>query len=237
MSNKVTPINDKKHAKTRITISSDFRHLADQQLVPITLHEFPQAATEFPIIFVKNSDSGQFQPVVMMGLKSNHNLYCQTEEWHSNFTPGHMRYYPFSLGIDEKNKQAFVCINEDSGRLSETEGNALFDEDGQQSEYLKGITKSLDEYVQQSQITQNIIKLLVEHDLLSSMNLSLTVKKGDDININGIYAIDLQKLEALSDEDFLMIKSKGLLPALYAHHGSLNQVPRLAQKQIQAEES
>jgi len=47
-----------------------------------------------------------------------------------------------------------------------------------------------------------------------------------------LYVIDEKKLDALSDDEFNELRSKGLLPIIYAHLSSMHQIARLAKKQI-----
>ena len=55
---------------------------------------------------------------------------------------------------------------------------------------------------------------------------------GEKRNINGLYLIDEQKLNQLSDEAFLELKKRGILGPIFGHLGSLNQVNRLARMEV-----
>ncbi|HBF45668.1 MAG TPA: multidrug transporter, partial [Shewanella frigidimarina] len=68
MPNQITLLEQTKHGDLKLT-PSDFSHVAEQHIVPVTLHEINRAATEYPIVFVKNSDTNEFQSVAMLGLK------------------------------------------------------------------------------------------------------------------------------------------------------------------------
>jgi len=235
MSIKVTPINNEVHAKTKVRKSNDFSHLAEEQLIPVTMHEFPQAASEFPVFFIKDGSGDRFHAVALMGLKQKQNLYCQGNDWQANYMPAILRHHPFSLTIENSDDKAYLCIEESSDRVNEEEGIPLFNEKGEETEFLKDAGKSLTEYMHQTEVTKNVIQLLVKHELLASMNLSLNNAEGESIKLNGIYTVDIKKLEELPQEDFLKIKDQGLLLPIYAHHNSLHQTHRLARKQLELE--
>ncbi len=46
----------------------------------------------------------------------------------------------------------------------------------------------------------------------------------------GIYIVDEKKLNSLSDEQLLDLIKRGLMPAIYAHLMSLQQVQRLGER-------
>ena len=65
MSN-VTPLHNEAHKSLKVIESQDFSRFKDQHLIPLVVQDFGTVATEFPIVFVKNNDSGQFVPVALM---------------------------------------------------------------------------------------------------------------------------------------------------------------------------
>lgn len=84
------------------------------------------------------------------------------------------------------------------------------------------------------QQTQAVCQYLADKNLLVSQQLTIKLERSEQkININGVYLIDDKVLNELSDEDFLELRKKGLLPIVYAHRASLNQLSRLIAKQNQ----
>lgn len=229
----ISPLNSTKHLDICIKESKDYSRFSAQSLIPVVVQEFAVLATEFPIVFVKNAETGQFTPIAMMGIKNNFNLYCQTENWQSSVTPIGFSKAPLSLmQTSENSDEVMVFIDEDSELVSSAEGEKLFDKSGEQTEYLKKRSSALLDLASFTQQTASITKYFADLSLLTPKQL--TVKLNHDspnVNIDGVYIIDEKVLGELKDDDFLGLKSKGLLPLIYAHLTSLHQIARLISKQ------
>ncbi|MBW8184431.1 SapC family protein [Shewanella nanhaiensis] len=229
----ISPLNSSKHLNTYIKESKDFSRFAAQSLIPVVVQEFAVLATEFPIVFVKNAENGQFTPIAMMGIKNNVNLYCQTKNWEASVTPIGFSKAPLSLmQTSKESDEVMVFIDEDSKLVTSGEGNKLFDDSGEQTEYLKKRSNALLDLASFTQQTAAITQYFAELNLLAPKQL--TVKLNSDspeVNIDGVYIIDEQILNELNDEAFLTLKSKGLMPLIYAHLTSLHQIGRLITKQ------
>ena len=91
------PLSFEKHGKLRLNELRDFTQFATQHLVPVVFQEFYTLATEFPLVFVRNSESGDFVHVAMMGLTKNRNLYCQSPQWTPAYIPASFLLAPLSL--------------------------------------------------------------------------------------------------------------------------------------------
>ena len=238
MASPVALQNDK-HRKLKITESGDYARYKEQHLIPIISQDFFTLCSEFPVVFVKDNTGEKFVPVAIMGLKAGQNLYCQTEEWKSHVVPVRFNNAPFSIvRIDADSDQLAVLIDEDSPMLSETEGTPLFKEDGERSEYLEQKMEFLINTAEQTVQTENICKLFQEKDLLVTQQLQLQHRQDmPQYNIDGVYTVDEQKLNALSDEDFLDLRKKGVIPLIYAHLSSLQQLRRISEMQYNADKA
>lgn len=228
MTSSIRTLSYENHNQIKINHSNDLQHAKDQQVVPLIVHEFSRASAEMPIVFVKNSETGEFQAVALLGLSQNENLFYSEDKWLSSYLPALMTHHPFALMPSQNDEnQLQMVIKEDSHLVSKTEGNALFDDEGNETEYLEKRKNSLGRYFENSQITKAFTKQLSDKSLLSQQNLSLELN-GEKIAINGVYLVDEEALKSLSDEDFLELRKKGFLAPIYNHLGSLHQLSRLA---------
>ena len=232
------PISFEKHGKLRLSEPRDFTQFSSQHLVPVVFQEFYGLATEFPLIFVRNSESGDFVPVAMMGLTKGRNLYCQSPPWEPGFVPSSFTLTPLSLvRIDAEGEEAAVCIDEDSPLLSETVGEPLYNDDGSQTEYLKKRIDHVARITRQSLQAQAVCKMLAEQKLLRSQPLSLQQSSATPkYEIEGVYTVDEEALANLGDEEFLALRKGGLLPLIYSHLTSLQQFGRLLRRQTRADQ-
>lgn len=233
------PLLSDKHANLKVIESGDYTRYKDKHLIQIVAQDFFTLAAEFPLVFVKSNDSSDFVPVAIMGLREGQNLYCQTEQWKARVIPVSFNSAPFAIArADPEGEQLAVLIEEDSVLLSDSAGEALFTDNGERTDYLERRIDSMVEFAQQTVNTQAICKHLADKELLATHRLQLQHRPDvPSYNIDGIYTVDEKALNGLSDEDFLQLRSRGLLPMIYAHLTSLQQLRRVSQMQYEADKA
>lgn len=233
------PLRNNIHAKLKVVESGDYRRYKENHLVPIVIQDFFTLAAEFPLVFVKIGKTDEFIPVAMMGLREGQNLYCQTEQYKGAVIPVSFGNAPFTIArVDENSDQLIVLVDEESPLLSETNGQSLFNEKGERTPYLENRIESLTRVAEQTRNTQEMCKRLTERNLLSTQQVQLQHRPdAQRFNINGIYVVNEIALNELSDADFLDLRKMGLLPVIYAHLTSLQQLRRVAEMQYQADKA
>ena len=225
---KIVPLTKEQHAATKINNHNAFSHISGEHMLPVVVHEFVVAGAEFPIVFVKANEG--FQPVAMLGLAAQQNLFMQGNEWQALYVPRAVRNYPLVLVQDKaESERLLVALDESSERVGQTEGNALFNADGAESEFLTHRKQQMAEYLDMGVITRNFVEKLQSLELIKEQVLTLTIK-GEERRINGIYLIDEPKLNELSDEVFLELRKSGYLTAIYALLMSLQHTQKLVRK-------
>lgn len=232
MADNFQPLHKETHKNIKIKPAKSVEDLATQHALGVVVQEFALAGNQYPIAFVQGKDQEGYFPVALLGLEPNKNLFVNADnKWEGMYMPARYTHKPFSVIPSQEDKNLFgIAINMDSEVVSEDEGEALFDEKGEETEYLASRKKSLISYVEHEQITKAFIDELVKFDLLHSQNVN--VKVGEkEFNLNGLFMVDEKKLSALSDEDFLSLRKRGFLGPIYAHLGSMHQVNNLIQKQ------
>ncbi|MCC5851498.1 MAG: SapC family protein [Alkalimonas sp.] len=235
MTTKIVPLSKEQHQGLRVNFKQPFAHIATEHLLPVVVHEFGPTAAVFPIVFVKNNDSGNFQPVALLGLEQGQNLYLQDDQMQVSYVPLAARNYPFFLTPDPENdKQLTVGIDENSPRLGKDEGEALYTEQGEESELLQRAKQQLADFFDTSRATRTFVEKLTELNLLEGKTLTVQIN-GQKREINGLFLIDEKKLNELTDEQFVELRKQGYLAAIYAHMLSIQQVQRLTRWQSERE--
>ena len=149
-----------------------------------------------------------------------------TRLWGTDSRGKVIRRYPFALASSGEEGKFTVCIDEDSDLISETEGAALFDDQGEPAEPLENVKRYLGELQQMDAFTREFCKNLASHNMFTPLNMR--VRQSDKIkNINGCYVLNEERLNSLSTEGFVGLREKRYLPAIYAHLVSLAQIERL----------
>lgn len=228
MSAKLSPLNFADHGHLKITAKYNYAHVSEQQVLPLIVHEFANAATQMPVVFVKNSETGEFQPVAIMGFQPGENVFFSEDKWRGNYVPAYATHHPFALVPHPQDEtQLQIIIAEDSPVVTSVEGDALFDDKGNETEYLGKRKQALGGYYENMHITKAFTQLLLKHELLVEKSLTVDLN-GDKANIAGLYLVDEKKFNGLSDEAFLEFRKKGFLAPIYSHLASMHQLRNLA---------
>ncbi len=232
----IVAIKKQQHQNIKVANQRDLSHLAEQHIVQISAREFAQAATSFPIVIVKDPDSPRLRSVVMLGLEAGENLYYGENKWKAIYVPQNASMVPFALGLDpDKEKTLTACIDMDSPFVGEDKDNALFDAEGNDTEYFKSIQESLGRLYENELANEGFIKELVENDLLMELELQISYSNNENKKLVGLFGIDEKKLQNLSDEKVLDFYKRGIFVPIHAMLGSIGQVNRLAQLRNQSD--
>lgn len=230
MTKKIVPLDVNKHSKLRINVDPNYGHVANQNMVPLVAFEFLKAGADYPIVFVKQQETGRFKSVALMGIEEGENLYFQQGKIHADYVPVNIRRYPFSAGgTDVNNSNMVLCIDENSSLFNETDGVKIFDDNGELSQATVEVADLISDLIARDQATDAFIDFLTEHELLQSAELTLKLGADGERKINGIYKVDEEQLNLLSDEVALALYKRKYFAAIYAHLGSLSRFNRLLQ--------
>lgn len=226
MSN-IVVLNKEVHKNLKIKNNRIYQQTKNQHIAILQVHEFVSASVCYPIVFIKDAETGEFRCVAMLGLQPNENLFYSEEHWSASYIPAAIRGYPFLIAPDT----ASLCADISSPLFNETEGNELFNSDGSESEYLKSVKERLSTFVSQTPVTREFIRYIAEKNLLSPFNLTINTSSEESgaYSLNGLYAIDHKKINDLSDATFLELRHKNYLPAVFAHLASLGNMSTLVQ--------
>jgi hypothetical protein len=226
----IVPVKKDQHKNLKVATKRDLKHVEKQHIAPITAREFAQAATSYPVVFVKDPDVEHYRSVIMLGLESGENLYYGEKRWNALFVPQSIGMVPFALGLDpEKEKTLTTCIDLDSPFVGEDKENALFDENGKETEFFNNVQESLGRLYESEVATEKFIKEIVENDLLQELELNITFADGERKKLVGVYTINEEKMQNLPDEKVLDFYKRGLFVPMHAMLGSLGQINRLIQ--------
>lgn len=234
MTAKIVALNNEAHKDLKVKNSASYDQAKEQHLSLLVAHEFAKAAIDYPIVFVKDPESGQFRAVAMLGLEPKENLFYSRSKWKGTYVPSTLRAYPFILGGEEGSEQLALCIDESSKLVNKKDGEALFNEDGSESDYLNNRKALLSQLIDQNTITQQFVKFLADNELLAPQSLSLKLEDGSGHDLNGLYVINEKKLNELSDETYLEIRKRGYMGPIYAQLTSMNQLQNLGQLKVAA---
>ena len=194
-------------------------------ICPLTLQEMFKAVLSLPIGFIVRQEKAT--PVALQGLKPQNNLLVAPDgRWLGRYIPATYRSYPFNLGVTEDEVQ-LLCIDSDSGCISETEGHHFFTED-QPSQETGKMINFLTQLHQDRLKTDEICSVLYRHNLIQPW--SITLKTGEnETNVEGLYQIDENLLAQLDSTAFDELRTVGSLPLVYSQLLSMQHLQSLGQ--------
>lgn len=186
----------------------------------ITATELPAACSEFPCVMARQA-SGQWALLAITGLEAGKSLYVAANgAWLGEHLPATLATWPFRLvreGADEG--RFLVAVH--TPALSESEGDPLFDAEGQESawlsehlQFLVGTDNALAETSQQ-------IEALHAAGVLHERTLQAVLANGREVELNGFMAVDESRLAGLSPEVLHGLHTQGALALAYLHLLSL----------------
>jgi len=192
----------------------------------ITSDEFYASCKSLPIVFAK-SEGGDYFATALMGLKEERNIFVKEDgSWREGeYMPAFMRRYPFVF-IENEDVLA-LAVDMDCEAVNQESGEALFNEDGEATEYATHVMQFMESFQTSNQRTQALIARLVELDLLEEATANITQNDGEAFAFAGFQRVSEEKLDQLSDEDMLSLVRSGYYKLILAHLMSLNNFGKL----------
>ena len=226
-------LNSQLHRHKKLLPLSDFSLLANTHAVFLTAAEFGQAALAFPIIFLPASVANpQISPVAMLGLVANQNLFVDGTRWDAAYLPAFFRRMPYLTAPLPGSDQIGVYIDVQWPTLNETEGEALFSEDGRQAPVLEQAIGFLQTFDEEARRTSQLCARLQALDLFTPMKADVNLPNGQSMRVDGFMVVNEEKLGTLPDAVVLELHRSGALAMLHAHLMSLAHLQNLVERHI-----
>jgi hypothetical protein len=226
----LSPIN---HSDLKVI--TDFGgHVGDNiQFVSTFALEFRNIQSSYPIFFTKNSETGEFYPIALFGFEANENLFLNDSGWDASYIPMMIKRQPFTIGYqgetDNKTKPV-VTVDLESPRISETLGEALFDDKDQPSLFLKKIISQLEALHKGYEHNKGFIETLIKLDLLEPFSLEITLNDGSFNQLNGFYTINEDKLLDIDGATLADLNESEYLQPIYMSIASYSRIKPLIDK-------
>ncbi|MBH0075408.1 SapC family protein [Pseudoalteromonas sp. SWYJ118] len=209
------------HKYTRIKTERGAQYGEVINYIPVVADELSQLALDYPVYFMKNNQTGQFELFALTGFDEGQNLFLQKDIWQATYVPLHIQRQPFKLGVgnrlsnNSEQTQLAVTINEQHPRVSNSEGVQLFDENSEPTAYLTNVSEQLIKLMNGGERTTAFINTLLKHDLIEAVQLNITQPNGKTQGYNGLYSIAADTLQQLSAETLNVLHSMGYIQACH----------------------
>lgn len=227
MASRIIVIDKDRHKNTKIKANPNLEHMKDRQMITVPIQEFGRAANNYPIVFVKDPNTGKFYCVVLLGFKQNENLFYAEPTWHSTYVPTIASRHPFILAPDENNpnkNQLSACLEEDSPYINTEEGDALFLDDGTESNFLIESKNRMALLFERELSTYKFVEKLLNLELVREIQVDFMDTNDKATHIKGLYTIDEIKFNDLDDTVICDLHKLGYLGPMYSMLSSLGQL-------------
>jgi hypothetical protein len=222
------PINRTVHHDCFVDIGANYAFAAEVNSVPLMAVEFPQAASEYAIVF--GGTETDPTPAAILGVRGNENLFLGDNGlWQAKYVPAFVRRYPFVFSHTEE--KFVLCVDEGfSGFNREGRGHRLFNTDGSSTAYIEGILKFLQDYQTHFLATQRFCNRLRDLGLLEPMSAQLMLRSGPALSLGGFMGISRERLKSLPGKVLTQLAQTDELELIYTHLQSLRNFERLRER-------
>jgi hypothetical protein len=198
--------------------------------VMILPNEFAKAQREYPILFRKDSETGRFFPVVLLGLEEKENLFLdENSTWSTRYIPQAMKQGPFIIGLQQQGteQRLVVYVDLNDSRVQQNGAPALFNADGTSSTTLNEMRDVLLARHKGSESLEPMIEAFLKYDLLERVILEIDLANGATIKFDAGYTVHIEKLFALENDAVIELHKSGLLSLAYNVADSVNNIQAL----------
>lgn len=221
-------LNNVDHQDLRIVTRRGARYGDDVMLAVTFPAEFRSLQAHYPIVFRKAAEGSSFEPVALLGLQRDRNLFLRGERWDATCLPLAIERLPFYIGRSDD--ELVVHVDLDSPRVSTTEGEPVFLPHGGSTEFLQRMTSMLLAIHEGLQGTPAFVDALLAHDLLEPFSFDTQTATGEHLHLSGYYTIHEERLQALAGDALAQLSRAGHLLAAWMAIASLSQLRALVER-------
>jgi hypothetical protein len=195
--------------------------------------EYEDIQREYPIFFRKDATSGEYHSIALLGFDKAENLFLDDGRWSASYVPGAILRGPFLIGFQQQEingelrKEAMIHVDLDHPRVSRTEGERVFLDQGGNSPYLNHIASVLRGIHDGIEVSKATFAAFSELDLIEPVKLEIKVTAEEGYNVVGLHTINRQKLASLDGASLEKLNRAGFLYGAFLVISSMSNVKRL----------
>jgi hypothetical protein len=199
--------------------------------------EFFHLSAFYPVLFAGSPDARGYNLVAVLGMEPGENLFLEGNNWDAGYIPLSIRRQPFLLQSqtikEEDGTTATVpilAIDMDSPRVSKTDGEAMFTEEGEATEWFKAMNNRMAQLLRGSELGREFIRKLDVMELIEPLQMAVRLGDGSARRFEGLHTISETRLRELSEQDVLELHKLGYLDYIYSMRVSVAQFGALAKR-------
>jgi hypothetical protein len=211
-------LNNVEHRDLRIIRNRGAQYGDDLMYAGTFPAEFRTIQAHYPIVFGKNPD-GTYTPLALLGFREKQNLFLAKDKWDAHYVPLMVERIPFLIGNSPNGKVVHVDI--ENPRISRTEGERVFNDDGSSTSYLEHVSRALAFLDEGIASIPAFTAALQEHNLLESFVLDIDLRDGQPRRFAGFHTIQDERVAKLDPAAVARLHERGFLQPIYMVIASL----------------
>jgi hypothetical protein len=223
---KLQPLTPERFSHQRWVRYTNYKFAARDAVAPVVVQELSKALMHLPVCFIPRGDT--FSLAVVQAIEPGKNLCVGPDgRWLAGYVPAAYRSHPFYVANTPGGSQV-VCFDEDSGLLTQGEGEPFYDADGQLAQDVRNAVAFLTEVTQNRIVTDQICTLLQQYQLIQPWPIKIK-QDADEQVINGLYRVDEAAYNDLPLEAIETLRNAGALLVVYCQMLSMQNIQRIAE--------
>ncbi|OYQ27190.1 multidrug transporter [Sandarakinorhabdus cyanobacteriorum] len=197
--------------------------------------EFRRLANDYPILFRRDDESGDWSALALFGFEPGENLFLEGDRWLALNRPLAMAAQPFLVGRTAAGEgPGQVHIDMDHPRVSRSgEGVKLFEPGGQPTPHVELVADMLGALDEGYRASGGFFAALARYDLIEPFSLDVTLDNGAMHRLVGYHLINEDRLAALEPGALAELQAEGHLQPIYMALASLGNLARLVRRKNQ----
>lgn len=225
--------------RVRPEYSVEFNDNVASTLTYIT--EYAEVQKNYPILFRKDPESGDYQSLALFGFIKDENLFLSDENsvfqaapgWSANYIPAMIARGPFSIAYQKEMESGkavvspMIQVDLDHPKVSNDVGEKVFLEHGGNSQYLENVSAVLNKLRDGIALEKPMFNAFKQFELIETVTVDIDLINNAKHQISGFYTIDAEKLQALKGNELSELSKLGFLQAAYFAVASLSNLKKL----------
>ena len=229
-------LNNIQHKNLRVVTRAGAQFGDNIGIVMTFPSEYIDLQREYPIFFRKDPNTGEYTSVALLGLTKDENLFLNGDRWDAAYIPGVIARGPFLIGFQERQesgellREPMIHVDLDHPRVSQTDGEKVFLDQGGNSRYLDRIANILKGINDGLELSKAMFAEFTRLGLIEPIKLEIKVDGDTIYDLVGLHTISEPKLRNLGPEDVVAMHRSGFLQAAFLVLASLGNVGRLVER-------
>jgi len=210
-------LDEKEHKDLKIKKPLDYSFMQEVEIVPLGFSEILPASMYFPVMF--GIQEGEIFPFAVLGVNQKNIFINKDGFWKVDVIPKVAQVYPFGIiKHKEQDKEGWSVIVDVA--MSDSEGERIFEEDGEETVYFKSVKTELTDLAIDFQKAYEFCQEIYKEGCLKTINFEVTTKYGN-MSFKNVLIGNIENLKKIQPEKLYYFNSLGYLPLIYAVYFSV----------------